>query len=36
MNDNIFEIENIIPVDYQNHIEKIMLGSNFPWYYNPI
>ena len=31
---NIFEIENIIPIDYQNHIEKIMLGSNFPWYYN--
>lgn len=35
MNDNIFEIENIIPLDYQNHIEKIMLGSDFPWYYNP-
>ena len=35
MNDNIFEIENIVPIDYQNHIEKIMLGSNFPWYYNP-
>jgi len=35
MNDNIYEIENIIPIDYQNHIEKIMLGSNFPWYYNP-
>ena len=34
MND-IIEIDNIIPVDYQNHIEKIMLGSNFPWYYNP-
>jgi hypothetical protein len=35
MNDNIYEIENIIPIDYQNHIEKTMLGSNFPWYYNP-
>jgi hypothetical protein len=35
MNDNIFEIENIIPLDYQNYIEKIMLGSDFPWYYNP-
>lgn len=35
MNDNIYEIENIIPIDYQNHIEKLMLGSNFPWYYNP-
>ena len=35
MNDKIFEIENIIPLDYQNYIEKIMLGSDFPWYYNP-
>lgn len=35
MTDNIFEIENIIPVDYQNHIEKTMLGSNFPWFYVP-
>lgn len=31
---NIYEIENIIPVDYQNYIEEIMTGVHFPWYFN--
>lgn len=35
MKDEILEIENIIPKDYQNHIENLMMGSNFPWIYNP-
>lgn len=34
MNNEIFEIENIIPVDYQNHIENLMTESKFPWYLN--
>jgi len=34
MNENIFEIEDIIPKDYQNYIEEVMTGFNFPWYFN--
>lgn len=34
MND-IIEIENIIPVDYQKHILDLMTGFNFPWVFNP-
>ena len=34
MTDDIFEFDNIIPIDYQNYIEQLMLGFNFPWYYN--
>lgn len=31
MIDNIFEIENIIPVDYQDHLLNLMSGVSFPW-----
>jgi hypothetical protein len=34
MND-IIEIENIIPVDYQNHLLDLMTSFNFPWVFNP-
>jgi len=34
MND-IIEIENIIPVDYQNHLLSLMTSFNFPWVFNP-
>jgi hypothetical protein len=34
MND-IIEIENIIPVDYQNHLLSLMTSFNFPWAFNP-
>jgi hypothetical protein len=34
MND-IIEIENIIPEDYQNHLLTLMTGWNFPWVFNP-
>lgn len=34
MNDLIYEIENIIPIDYQNYIEETMMSFNFPWFYN--
>jgi hypothetical protein len=33
MND-IIEIENIIPVDYQRHLADLMTGFNFPWIFN--
>ncbi len=33
MND-IVEIENFIPVDYQRHIETVMTGMEFPWVFN--
>lgn len=33
MND-IIEIDNIIPVDYQNHIESTLTGWEFPWVLN--
>lgn len=33
MND-IIEIENFIPIDYQNHIESVMTGMEFPWVFN--
>ncbi len=33
MND-IVEIENFIPVDYQRHIETVMTGFEFPWVFN--
>jgi hypothetical protein len=35
MNDEIFEIENIIPIDYQNHLLATMTGFSFPWAFNP-
>ena len=33
MND-IIEIENFIPIDYQRHIETVMTGFEFPWVFN--
>lgn len=35
MKDEIFEIENIIPKDYQDHLARLMSSFDFPWYYNP-
>ena len=34
MND-IIEIENIIPVDYQDHLLNVMTGTDFGWVFNP-
>lgn len=34
MND-IIEIENVIPKDYQDHLLKLMTGFEFPWVFNP-
>lgn len=34
MNDDIYEIEDIIPIDYQKHLEDTLLGWNFPWIFN--
>ncbi len=34
MNDDIIEIENIIPLDYQNHLKNLMTGFEFPWVFN--
>lgn len=34
MTDEIYEIEDIVPVDYQKYIEDVMLGWNFPWVFN--
>jgi hypothetical protein len=34
MNDDIIEIENIIPIDYQKHLENLMTGFEFPWLFN--
>lgn len=31
---DIIEIENFIPVDYQNHILQVMTGMEFPWVFN--
>lgn len=31
---DFIEIENIIPVDYQNHIETTLTGWEFPWVLN--
>lgn len=33
MND-IIEIENIIPIDYQNYIHDVLTGGDFPWIFN--
>ena len=33
MND-IIEIENIIPKEYQDYIEQSVTGKKFPWYFN--
>jgi len=30
----IFEIEDVIPVAFQNTIEKILMGKSFPFYLN--
>jgi len=35
MNDDIYEIENIIPIDYQDHLLNLMTGFSFPWVFNP-
>lgn len=35
MNNDIIEIENIIPKDYQDHLLNLMTGFNFPWVFNP-
>lgn len=34
MND-IIEIENVIPKDYQNHLLNLMTSLEFPWVFNP-
>lgn len=34
MIDDIIEIDNIIPVDYQNHLKTLMTGFEFPWVFN--
>lgn len=34
MTDEIYEIEDIIPIDYQKYLESTMLGWNFPWVFN--
>lgn len=34
MND-IFEIKDVIPIDYQKHIESQVTSMKFPWYFNP-
>lgn len=31
---DIIEIENIIPVDYQKHLEELMTSFEFPWLFN--
>jgi hypothetical protein len=28
-------IENFLPTEYQNALEKLLIGSNFAWYLNP-
>lgn len=35
MNNEIYEIENIIPIDYQDYLLTTMTGLNFPWAFNP-
>ena len=33
--DDIIEIENVIPKDYQNHLLNLMTSFDFSWVYNP-
>lgn len=33
--DDIFEIENIISKDYQDHLLSLMTSFDFPWLFNP-
>lgn len=35
MTTDIIEIDNIIPVDYQNHLLETFTGWDFPWVFNP-
>jgi len=32
---DIIEIENAIPIDYQQHLLQTMTGFEFPWVLNP-
>jgi hypothetical protein len=33
--DDIIEIENVIPKDYQDHLLNLMTSFEFPWLFNP-
>lgn len=35
MSQDIIEIENFIPKDYADHLERLMTSFDFPWYFNP-
>lgn len=32
---DIIEIENFIPKDYADHLERLMTSFDFPWFFNP-